>query len=97
MDIDTHSEFNSDCQSLTVAESELTNFSIYPIPTFDKLIIKTEGQGSFKLVNANGQDLLKGNLNIGENHLSLANLSSGVYFLNVINSNVREVRKVIKE
>jgi beta-glucanase (GH16 family) len=64
------------------------DFSIYPNPSHSAFHIqlpKHSGTSEYELVNANGQILLKGSIQEGNNALDVADMKPGVYLLRVNN------------
>jgi polyhydroxybutyrate depolymerase len=65
-----------------VNESYLNNFNIYPNPTDEKVNISAKFSGKFEISDLNGALMLTGDLQEGQNSISLSSLSSGIYILN---------------
>jgi hypothetical protein len=77
-------------------ENQDEQFSIYPNPASDKIIIETsELTGSFRLTDMQGKEILNGALN-GSVELNTSHLSSGVYFIQITTvDNLKILRKVV--
>lgn len=73
------------------------NLSIYPNPTKNQVIIKTDRLSNYKIFNIGGQLIKKGNLLIGENTLDILNFSNGVYFIKVNSNQNSAILKLIKK
>lgn len=60
-----------------------TKFGVYPNPASDLLHFDIEEQlSSFEVINMLGQSLLKGNLQVSQNNISIQSLSVGTYIVN---------------
>lgn len=78
--------------------SILSGVHVYPNPSGNTAIIETIlGSGFYMLSDITGKTLLQGKVNSEKFTLNLGNLSSGVYFITVINSEHQVNGKIIKE
>ncbi len=74
------------------------NYTCYPNPVSHMVIIETElTKGNYLLRDITGKTLLQGTVNAPKFTLDLSNLSSGVYFITVADSEKQVVGKVVKE
>lgn len=82
-----------------VAPVNEQRISVYPNPTTDKINITTQSSGvTYKLMNVTGSLLQTGILQQGTNSVSLDNIASGIYLLQLTDGNGNiKVTKVIKE
>ncbi len=72
---------------------------VYPNPTIDKLILKVSSdfaKGDYKLTDITGKEIQAGKIQSEISELTVSDLTSGLYFLEIINQN-RQVFKVIKQ
>jgi len=99
--VDTSSNFVIDadaCALLSTKDFKQFGVSLYPNPTNDKVVVTIEDNVSFNLININGQSLIQGKFNIGNNSLNLSKLSNGLYFLNITtDKGERMIKKLIKQ
>ncbi|NOQ26158.1 MAG: DNRLRE domain-containing protein [Bacteroidales bacterium] len=75
------------------------NISIFPNPTSDWITFKTPNTLKDLLVviyNVNGQELLKQQIKDNETHIDISSFAKGIYFVDFIIDNKKEVRKIIK-
>jgi len=86
--------------ALSIAESILNVFSIYPNPAKDKLIIvlnDAQESANIRIFNMQGQEVYA-KMNVTTNlNVDITNLNSGVYFVNVNLDNKVSVQKFVKE
>ncbi|PKR82300.1 hypothetical protein CW751_02920 [Brumimicrobium salinarum] len=75
-------------------EAQLINFRAYPNPTSDRIIITTEENTSFSLLDLTGKVLKSFEVN-QEKEISIAELNSGVYILK--EQNFGTCLKIVKE
>jgi hypothetical protein len=80
---------------IDVSEIENSNFKVYPNPTKGILYL----EGLEKISNVNLYDILgnKVEIKISKDKIYLSKLSSGVYFLNYTNGDVKMIKKIIKQ
>lgn len=95
--IDPGMFFSTDCAALGIDDFDAFNFTIFPNPTKDKVIVNLNLDATYSLVNILGQDMGKGDLVIGDNTLNISRLSKGLYFLNVKTSLGTATKKIIKQ
>ena len=92
---------NLNPQSVSVININENNFSIYPNPVSDDLVINSSFlQGhSILITDISGKNLKKELINSDSQKISLIDFASGVYFISVLNSegNFILTRKLIKE
>ena len=76
----------------------LEDFTIYPNPVSNSIInIKINGTAntSYQIINTIGQVVLKGKLTT--NQIKIDGLKKGIYFLEIITSEEKLVKKFIKK
>ncbi|WP_323787137.1 T9SS type A sorting domain-containing protein [Psychroserpens sp.] len=109
--IDPTSSFRRNCRyvatygnrfSQDVLDSKKVSFSdeklsIYPNPVNSEFTISLQSDALYSIFNMNGQKLLEGRLVMGENHLNISQLQTGMYFLHVVNDGVLIQKKLIKQ
>ena len=83
--------------SIPVLQNDNDLVKVFPVPALNALHIQVSGQPQFEINNVLGEKVKEGKLVSGDNQLDLADLSPGVYFVTVIGSNGRTVKKIIKE
>jgi len=72
--------FTTDCSTLSLSENNAIDFSVYPIPTDDRLYIKSKTEISkITIYNKLGQ-LIKSTT---ENQINISNLAQGLYLVKV--------------
>lgn len=83
--------------SSTTGLSELTevNYEVYPNPFQDVLLIRSEADAHFKLINLNGEIIQQG-LHQNFTHLSVTDLPNGVYLLILESESGISTHKLIK-
>jgi len=81
------------------SEVNSTRFGIYPNPASDQLYFNVEAQlSSYEVLNMLGQRLLKGNLQVSQNSISIESLSVGTYIVNFKTKDGKAfTQKIIKE
>lgn len=70
---------------------------IYPNPTSDNVFIEIKKDAQLIVINSIGEEILSENLVCGKNIINLNNLASGIYFINISNSNQQQTFKIIKQ
>lgn len=92
---------NVDCGGAPLGGSEIspTKFGVYPNPASDQLYFNSEVQlSSYEVLNMLGQCLLKGNLQVSQNSISIESLSVGTYIVNFKTKDGKAFnQKIIKE
>lgn len=84
---------------LSISNNEIIrNIRYYPNPTSDILTFEIKNSETYNFVVSNqlGQQLKTGKLNVAEQHISLANYPSGIYFITLSNQQKNATLKVIK-
>jgi hypothetical protein len=88
----------TECATLGTKDFNAFEFSMYPNPTNENVTISLNDDASYQLININGQTLMKGHFNAGKNPLSISNLTSGLYFINMTTTNGNSMtQKLIKQ
>ena len=85
---------------LSTEKSELVDFSIYPNPTNNILYFKgISSENTVKVFSMQGQLLEKTNIDTANNFINLKKYSSGMYIIQLLNSNKTLVKSkvVVKE
>ncbi len=84
--------YNIDLNALSTNNFELDNLSVYPNPTYDKLILPiTSINKSYEIFDITGKRIINEQLN--ENIISTSKLNSGVYFIKVEGFNISKFIK----
>lgn len=73
------------------------NFTIYPNPSKDKLLIKSNNKGIYKINNVLGKTFQSGTINYNFEEINISNLANGIYFLNFISQNNVVTMQFIKD
>lgn len=84
--------------NLGVADNTKLNLSMYPVPTAEQLTIEMEGIQDFdaKVFNAVGQNVkVSTNVEMNKMVFETSGLSDGMYFVEFVKDNVRDVRKFV--
>lgn len=82
---------------LGITEQELVAVDMYPNPAGDKLTIRNNSDKlvTFEIMTIDGQTIEVGELGLGENSMKTDNLSNGIYFVKLGQSDLRKL--VIKK
>lgn len=94
--IDPQVTFSLNCNPLDINKFKIKGLSIYPNPFQHKLSISTLDAANYVFVNTNGQVVLRGNIEIGNNSLNLSSLTGGMYYLIIKTETGMVSKKVIK-
>ena len=78
-------------------ELEDVNIKLYPNPTNDYIYIETEEQLKFQLYSMNGSLILEEEIQKGSTRISLLDIGSGSYIVNIIRQSKRFIKKLIKQ
>ena len=81
LNVDTQVTFSLNCNPLSTTDFDLDKLRIYPNPVQSELNISISDNANYTLVNANGQIILKGIIDPGENKINVTNIANGVYYL----------------
>ncbi len=81
-------------QSGTSIDEASTKFSIYPNPATDQVHISAEEMEAITLFDLSGRIIREVSVSGNETHLDLRDLSTGLYFLNVVTKNGSSVEKL---
>lgn len=96
-DIDNTASFNEDCLTVGIPEVD-TELVIYPNPASTSVTLNVvEGQWAVKIFNAQGQQVMQTTLNINHQTLNISALSSGVYYLSLLDGKREMHTKIIKQ
>jgi len=87
----------AECDALAIESYTKDTWSVYPIPARDYIVISSQDSARYVLTNVNGVQLKRGEINLGLSKISLEDLSSGVYFLNLYSQEGSSTKKIIKE
>ncbi|GAA3774559.1 hypothetical protein GCM10022271_03350 [Corallibacter vietnamensis] len=86
----------SECNTLSMLQSENTMFSLYPNPAKNTLNVNvTLATATIEIYNITGRKVLSKPLTFGENSLNISSLQSGVYITRVSSSTSTETKKLI--
>ena len=83
---------------LSVNQNSILDFSIYPNPVSEELIIKrpTREPATGNLYDTTGKLILNFTLNYQESRINVENLAAGIYFLEISDNKNTFVKKIIK-
>jgi Leucine-rich repeat (LRR) protein len=93
----TYVNNQTECATLTTEEFEHVDFIMYPNPVKSNLIITLKTPAIHSLISVNGQVIMKGELQKGENILNTSNLTKGLYFLQIETAQGISTKKIIKD
>ncbi len=83
-------------EPVSIADADtLPTFSIYPNPSIDRITIDAETPAEVSLFNLAGHLCHQQSLATGINSLHVANLPRGAYFLHLISTGGKQIRKII--
>jgi dienelactone hydrolase len=85
----------STCTGINNVASE-TIFNLYPNPSNGQMFIEVSSEIEASLFDVLGHEVFTKNLGEGQHELSIENLSNGIYFLKVSQSNYSKIIRVIK-
>ncbi len=86
-----------DCSGLSINESAIDNFKMYPNPVNDKLFIKGVEIGTqIKILDITGKVVFENLSQVNDNVLNVSALKSGVYFIELRLRNSSTIKKIIK-
>jgi hypothetical protein len=77
-----------------------SNISVFPVPAKDKVTIEIHGMENHFLLsiqNIDGKKMIQYPIKENKTELDISNLKSGVYFLQLLNDEIFQIRKIIKE
>ncbi len=77
-----------------ISNTNLIDFSVYPNPSKGIIHIDINGNGNLSVVNALGKTVLEKKIT-GDKVITMKELSSGIYFINITSMNKTKTRKVI--
>lgn len=84
-------------ENLSIEDVKVGNFMIYPNPTSDKIFLKTTaGQYVINIYTVDGKLVQQQNVNNSQ-EISLQNLSSGLYLVEIKTDNTRHSLKILKQ
>jgi len=72
------------------------NTSIYPNPFHDRLNILCDEAATINIYNLLGEKVLSECLPVGKNFINTSKLNNGMYFVEILRGNSREVMKMVK-
>jgi len=80
-----------------VNETEIIKMNLYPNPASGKVTVRFDGKGDITIYNIIGQTVYQVENVVKEKEISLNNLTTGVYFVNVRSGNATATQKLIVE
>mgnify|MGYP001345681595 CR=1 FL=1 len=80
-----------------IEETVSNMFSVYPNPATDMINVSFNEtvNGTVSIVNIAGKEVLSATVNGAQTSISTAELSSGVYYVQVNNGNLTQVDKIV--
>jgi Secretion system C-terminal sorting domain len=85
-----------ECDALSIPSLNEYKLVIYPNPALEFITISLRSSADYMITAANGILFKKGQLKEGLNKISMANLSTGLYFIRVTSENGIATKKIIK-
>ena len=88
--------FSNDCQTLSTAENQINNISMYPNPVVNNLHIGLQSHQILQevtLVNLQGKKMLTST----SNTVDVSHLSSGYYFAMIHTNQGKSIKKILKK
>ncbi len=79
---------------VAVNELQLTDIQLFPNPASQFVSLVTPQKGAYFLINMQGQNVAKGELEAGKNSIEIAHLSSGIYQLGIVIDNRQIIKKL---
>lgn len=95
-----YKDFQASPLGISNFEKNNSLMRIYPNPSYDNITIEIPGipvQSTFSIINSNGQEVIKQTVKNNKTQINISHLSSGVYFVKLLNDKNVEVRKIIKK
>ncbi|HMC02429.1 MAG TPA: T9SS type A sorting domain-containing protein, partial [Flavobacteriaceae bacterium] len=89
--------FDTNCPGLNTDDFNLNTVSIYPNPVKNIAKIHSDFNVQYRLINIQGQEILKGDIVSGVGQLDLSTISNGLYFLHFESTSGGAVKKIIKQ
>lgn len=86
----------AECNALSVPSFNEYKLVIYPNPAHEFIIVSLRSSADYTITAANGSLFKKGQLKEGLNKISMADLSTGLYFIRVTSENGIATKKIIK-
>lgn len=88
----------AECATLGTEDFNALEFSMFPNPSKEQIVISLKEKASYQLINIKGQTLMNGHFTAGKNPLSISNLAGGLYFINITTDNGNRItEKLIKQ
>lgn len=87
---------DAECDALSVPSFNEYKLVIYPNPAHEFIIVSLRSSADYTITAANGSLFKKGQLKEGLNKISMADLSTGLYFIRVTSENGIATKKIIK-
>lgn len=90
-------EQGADCSSLSVDEEKFKKINFYPNPTKDKISFNIYFQEDVQVnvYNSYGIIVVESEINKIKNEISLSDISSGIYYVELISDRKKSIRKLI--
>ncbi len=92
---DPHS-FSYSSETIGLCDAIDLSFSLYPNPTRGLLYLKSNGTGSYQIVDRMGKALQSGAIKSERELIDLSELSAGIYFIKIQSHGKNRVEKIIK-
>ncbi|RBP33086.1 putative secreted protein (Por secretion system target) [Oceanihabitans sediminis] len=86
----------AECQTLSITETVLETFSLYPNPASSSVTIHlTSADSNLKIYSLKGQIVYESILRKGENQVNTSHLSAGVYVVSILTENSNITKKLV--
>jgi hypothetical protein len=86
----------AECAALNVSSFANDGYLFYPNPANESITVSTYTVARYTLYNANGVQVMTGELSIGLSQINISSLSNGVYFMSIQSQNGNSTKKLIK-
>ncbi len=85
-----------DCPDVdAIKDSEVTHLNVYPNPAQGLIHFDSEDSGNFEIVTPEGQAVKSGQVDLGQNVISISALERGLYFLKVVHARTIKTSAII--
>ena len=81
--IDAANTFSLDCEILSIDDLNVFNYSFYPNPAKNTVMLDLDRDATYEVNNITGQLLTKGILTEGNNTIDVSEFTTGLHFFNI--------------